>query len=152
MIALTLVQVLPLILPRQEALVMIGGGTVFALFESWCLLNTQLPEQIDTLLLRPVLVDIVSLVAVFYLKTELESGATLAITEDSDVTSLVFANDLTQSKSQAYSLRIHPATTLDKNKRLPNALLVFRGYPWTLILHDHGEHNFWDGFVCRQDL
>ena len=40
MVALTLVQVLPLILPRQEALVMIGGGTVLALFESWCLLDS----------------------------------------------------------------------------------------------------------------
>ena len=95
MVALTLVQVLPLILPRQEALVMIGGGTVLALFESWCLLDSQLAEQIDTLLLGPVLVDIVPLVAVFYLKTELESGTTLAITEDSDVASLVLTDDLT---------------------------------------------------------
>ena len=54
----------------------------------------MLPQEINALLLRAILVNVVPLIAVLDLESELKCGSTLPITEHRNIASLVLTDNL----------------------------------------------------------
>lgn len=114
-----------------------GANRILTLFKRGSLLDAELSQQVDALLLRTILVNVMTLIAVLNLEAEFECCSTLTITKHGDVATLILADDLAESEAKAHALWIHPAATLDQYEGFPDALLVFKCYSRALVLHDH---------------
>jgi len=80
------------------------------------LTDTQLSEQIDTVLLPWALVAIMTLVAELHFEACFESGAAFSIAEYSDIASEALTDNLAESEPEPHAMRVQAATPLDDHE------------------------------------